>query len=184
MTDRGRFHAAATHQKAIAESYETDLVDYDKAMKAYEVAADWLLGEEAKAQANQCLLKVATFAGQLEQYDKAIEKFEYVGMASLENNLTKWSAREYFFKAALCHMCVDLVGARRAVDKYSSMDATFPTTREYDLVTKLLGDLEAADVDAFTQHVVEFDNLTKLDSWKTTILLRVKKTIAEEMSIT
>jgi alpha-soluble NSF attachment protein len=43
---------------------------------------------------------------------------------------------------------------------------------------------EAGDGEAFTGHVVEFDKMTKLDAWKTTILLRIKKEIAEEPSIT
>ena len=49
LTDRGRFHAAAQHQKTMAEIYETDLVDLEKSMKAYEVAGEWYSGEEAKS---------------------------------------------------------------------------------------------------------------------------------------
>jgi alpha-soluble NSF attachment protein len=40
----------------------------------------------------------------LGQYDKAIEKFEQVAYASLDNQLTKWSLKEYFLKAGLCHI--------------------------------------------------------------------------------
>jgi alpha-soluble NSF attachment protein len=40
--------------------------------------------------------------------------------------------------------------------------------------------MEAGDVEAFTNVVVDFDKMTKLDSWKTTILLRMKKSIGEE----
>jgi hypothetical protein len=49
-------------------------------------------------------LKVATFAAQLEQYPEAIEKFESVAEANVDNNLTKWSVREYLLKAGLCHL--------------------------------------------------------------------------------
>jgi len=84
--------------------YESDLVDLEKAMHAYEVAADWYGSEDAKALANNCVLKVATIAAQLEKYEKAIEKFEYVASQSLDNQLTKWSVRDYFFKAGLCHL--------------------------------------------------------------------------------
>lgn len=54
---------------------------------------------------NKCLLKVAHFAAQLEQYDKAIENLETVATASADNQLTKWSIKEYFLKAGLCHLC-------------------------------------------------------------------------------
>ena len=60
---------------------------------------------------NKCLLKVAHFAAQLEQYDVAIEKLETVATASVDNPLTKWSLKEYFLKAGLCHLCSGVSGS-------------------------------------------------------------------------
>ncbi len=48
-TDKGRFHAAANHEKTIAEVYESDLGDLEGAMNAYQTAADWYQSEEANA---------------------------------------------------------------------------------------------------------------------------------------
>ncbi|KAJ1502449.1 hypothetical protein HMI56_002691, partial [Coelomomyces lativittatus] len=128
--------------------------------------------------ANGCLLKIATFAAQLEHYSKAIELFEKVAADSINNTLTKWSVKEYFLKAGLCHLASeDAVGARRAIERYSEIDLTFSKQREFSFLNGLLEALESGDVDAFTSHVVEFDNLTKLDNWKTTLLLRVKKSM-------
>ncbi|ORZ41408.1 soluble NSF attachment protein [Catenaria anguillulae PL171] len=178
LTERGRFQMAAKHQKTIAEIYESDLVDLEKAMEAYELAAEWFQGEEASALANGCLLKVATFAAQLEKYTKAIELFEKIGAASMDNNLTKWSVKEYFQKAGLCYLAAeDHVGARQAVERYCDLDVTFATTRECKFVQDLLDALEASDADTFTAHVVEYDKLTKLDPWKTSVLLKIKKGI-------
>lgn len=36
---------------------------------------------------------------------------------------------------------------------------------------------EGADVDSFTDAIAEFDQMTKLDPWKVTLLLRAKKRI-------
>ena len=55
---------------------------------------------------NKCLLKVAHFAAQLEQYQAAIDNFERVAADSVDNQLTKGSIREYFLKAGLCSMCL------------------------------------------------------------------------------
>jgi alpha-soluble NSF attachment protein len=45
--------------------------------------------------------------------------------------------------------------------------------------------VESSDVEGFTEVIVEFDKLTKLDNWKTSLLLRLKKTIVnEEMDFT
>lgn len=181
LTERGRFHAAANNQKAVAEIYESDLVDLEKAMTSYELAADWFLGEEATALANACLLKVATFAAQLEQYDKAIEKFDQVANSSIDNQLTKWSVKDYFFKAGLCHMCRgDVVGTQRALDRYCEMDVTFAQTRECQLLRAIMEAVENGDLDLFTNQVADFDRMTRLDSWKTSLLLRIKKEIQEE----
>ncbi|KAI9223842.1 N-ethylmaleimide-sensitive factor attachment protein, alpha [Blastocladiella britannica] len=181
MTERGRFQTAAKHQKTIAEIYESDVVDLEKAMAAYELAAEWFQAEEASALAGGCLLKVATFAGQLEQYPKAIELFEKLAASSMDNNLTKWSVKDYFLKAGLCHMAAeDQVGARQAIDRYSDLDVTFATQRECIFLKSLLEALEQGDVDTFTAHIVEFDRLTKLDPWKTAVLLKVKKGMEEQ----
>ncbi|KAF9155192.1 hypothetical protein DFQ26_009817, partial [Actinomortierella ambigua] len=184
LTDRGRFQSAAKYQSEIAEIYEVELVDLDKAMTAYEVAADWYAGEESTALANKCLLKVATFAAQLGAYDKAIEKFEQVANASLDNQLTKWSLKEYFLKAGLCHIATcDYVNAHNAVGRYCEMDVTFSSTRECQFLQAILDAVDSSDVELFTNKVIEFDNLTKLDNWKTKILLEIKKSIGQESSL-
>lgn len=185
LTDRGRFQAAAGHQKEIAQIYESDLVDIEKAMQAYEIAAEWYAGEEANALANNCLLKVATFAASLGQYDKAIEKFEQVAYASLDNQLTKWSLKEYFLKAGLCHIVNgDYIGAANAIEKYKDMDVSFAGTREYQFLQDILSAVENGDVETFTNRVVDFDQLSKLDNWKTSILLQIKKGIREQPILT
>ena len=40
--------------------------------------------------------------------------------------------------------------------------------------------VEESDVEAFSTALQEFDRMTKLDEWKTSLLLRVKKTIESE----
>ena len=49
-----------------------------QAMKNYEQAGDYYKGEESISSANKCMLKVAQYASQQEQYEKAIEIYEQV----------------------------------------------------------------------------------------------------------
>ncbi|KAF9906655.1 hypothetical protein EC991_000380 [Linnemannia zychae] len=184
LTERGRFQSAAKHQEDIASIYESELIDLDHAMRAYETAADWYAGESSTALSHKCMLKVATFAAQLGQYDKAIEKFELVATASLDNQLMKWSLKEYFLKAGLCHIASgDSVSAHNAVDRYCEMDVTFGSTRECQFLQSILTAVDNSDVGQFTGSVVEFDQLSKLDNWKTKILLEIKNSIGEESSL-
>ncbi|XP_070761487.1 N-ethylmaleimide-sensitive factor attachment protein, alpha b isoform X1 [Enoplosus armatus] len=181
-TDMGRFTIAAKHHITIAEIYETELVDIDKAIAHYEQAADYYKGEESTSSANKCLLKVATYAAQLEQYPKAIEIYEQVGTHAMDSTLLKYSAKDHFFKAALCHFCVDMLNAKLAVQKYEEMFPAFSDSRECKLLKKLLDAYEEQNVDAYTDSVKEYDTISRLDQWLTTMLLRIKKTIQEDES--
>ena len=112
LTDMGRFSMAAKHHVTVAGIYETDIVDLQKAIMHFEQAADYFNGEESTTSANRCLLNVAQYAAQLEQYQKAIGIYEQVGKTCLDSTLLKYSAKEHFFRAGLCHMCVDQLNAQ------------------------------------------------------------------------
>jgi len=75
------------------------------------------------------------------------------------------------------HTPKDSVAAKRNLDKYSSQDSAFPSTREAKFLRVIIEAVEAGDQQEFTAHVVEFDQVTKLDNWKTSILLKIKKSI-------
>lgn len=77
-TNNGKFTQAARYHQAIAEIYESETIDLDKAIQHYEQAADFFRGEESNSSANKCLLKVAQYAAQLKNYDKAIQIYEQV----------------------------------------------------------------------------------------------------------
>ncbi|KAM8920352.1 beta-soluble NSF attachment protein isoform 1-T1 [Lycaon pictus] len=176
-TDMGRFTIAAKHHITIAEIYETELVDIEKAIAHYEQSADYYKGEESNSSANKCLLKVAAYAAQLEQYQKAIEIYEQVGASTMDNPLLKYSAKDYFFKAALCHFIVDELNAKLALEKYEEMFPAFTDSRECKLLKKLLEAHEEQNSEAYTEAVKEFDSISRLDQWLTTMLLRIKKSI-------
>ena len=44
---QGRFSIAAKHHVSIAEIYETEISDVEKAISSYEQAADYYKGEES-----------------------------------------------------------------------------------------------------------------------------------------
>ena len=49
LCEKGRFSAAASNQKQIAEIYETDIIDYAASMDAYDQAAEWYTSEDSTA---------------------------------------------------------------------------------------------------------------------------------------
>ncbi|KAK9457899.1 soluble NSF attachment protein [Dipodascopsis uninucleata] len=181
FTQRGQFRRAATYKQDLATLYETELNDLDRAMDAYDEAGEWLSNDQADSLANKAWLKVAEIAALQEDYTRAIVKFEQVARSSLGNNLTKWSLKEYFFKAGICHIAnKDIIAAKRAVEEYVDLDPTFFQTREYNLLMDMIGAVEDGDQERFTDKVFQFDQFSKLDKWKTTILLRIKNSIQDE----
>jgi len=180
-TSKGNFRRAATQKQNVAELYEVEIGDQQKAMEAYETAASWFESDNAEALANKLYLKVADIAALKGDYYKAIENFDKVATTSVSNNLMKWSVRDYFLKAALCHLATgDLVATTRAIQKYVAMDSTFVGTREHQLITDLAETVEAGDQEAFADKLFQYDQMSKLDKWKTEILLKIKGAIEEK----
>lgn len=73
----------------------------------------------------------------------------------------------------------DLVAANRALESYRDIDPTFASTREHQLLIDLVQAIEQGDQEAFADKLFQYDQLSKLDKWKTTLLLRIKNTIEE-----
>lgn len=132
--DMGRFTIAAKNHMDIAELYEGDQVDVEKVMSNYQKAADFYQGEESNSSANKCLLKVALYAAQIEQYEKAAEIYEKVASSCIDNQLLRHSAKEHFFRAALCRMCQDMQDGTNAISKYEDMFPAFSDSRECKLL--------------------------------------------------
>ncbi|XP_065870364.1 alpha-soluble NSF attachment protein 2 [Euphorbia lathyris] len=173
--DIGRISMAARYYKEVAELYESE-ANIEKAIDFYEKAADFFQGEEVTTSANQCKQKVAQFAAQLEQYPKAIEIYEEIAKHSLSNNLLKYGVKGHLLNAGICHLCKgDVIAITNALEQYQDMDPTFSGTREYRLLADVAAAIDEEDIAKFTDVIKEFDSMTPLDSWKTTLLLRVKE---------
>ncbi|CAH1417371.1 unnamed protein product [Lactuca virosa] len=170
----GRLGMSARYCKEIAELYEQEQ-NMEKSMAYYDKAADLYQGEEVSSSANQCRLKIAQFAAELQQYQKAIEIYEDISKQSLNNNLLKYGVKGHLLNAGICQLCKgDVVAITNALDKYQDMDPTFSGSREYRLLAELAASIDEEDIEKFTDAIKEFDSITKLDAWKTTLLLRVK----------
>lgn len=185
LLESGRFRQAADRMKEIASIYLNELADLTLALESYEKAAQWYEQEDAKATASACYKDVADIAAQLEQYKRAISNYDKVIKQSLESPLTRFSVKEYFFKAGLCWLAAgDLVDAGRAIATFAEMDPSFMQTREHKFLSGAIDAIEQGDQEQYTGLVVDYDKMTKLDNWKTTIMLKIKRSIDEEPGLT
>lgn len=151
-----------------------------------------------QALANKLWLKTADLVAlDGKDYYKAIELYEKVAKASIQNNLMRWSVKEYLLKAGICQLCTgDQVGVNAALDRYRELDPGFVKEREHQLLTDLAAAVQEGDQEVFADKVstkvysllcaeinklqlFQYDQLSKLDKWKTTLLLRIKSAIEE-----
>lgn len=176
----GRFGRSANLMKEIAEIYEAD-GNIASAIESFEGAANLFSNDNKKSVAQQCMLKIAALASGNDDFMKAAEIYEAVGRESMESNLAKYSAKNYLFQALLCFLAAcDTVTAKSKKEEYKSIDYTFATQRECQFIEKLILAIEGNDSEAYSQACADFDRITPLDPWKTSILLKAKKNIAGE----
>ena len=180
-TSTGNFRRAATHQQNLAEIYEVEIGDQKKALAAYDTAAGWFESDNAEALANKLYLKVGDLAALEGDYPTAISKYEGVAKSSINNNLMKWSVKEYFLKAGICHLAIgDQIATKRALEQYKELDNSFGSQRECMFLTDLSQAVEDGEPDAFADKCFQYDQLSKLDKWKTTLLRQIKDGIAKQ----
>lgn len=131
--------------------------------------------------ANKLYLKLADLSALAEDYYKATSNYERIAKSSINNNLMKWSVKEYLLKAGICHLATgDLVAMNRALESYRDLDPSFTQTREHQLLVDLSEAVGEGDQDKFADKLFQYDQMSKLDKWKTTLLLRVKDKIVEQ----
>ncbi|KAF7308287.1 DUF2235 domain-containing protein [Mycena chlorophos] len=178
LTYSGRFRQAAEREKDVAQVHLRENNDLRKACESYERAADWYAQEDAVVMAHACYKDAADLHADLEEYPQAIVGYEKVAEYSLSSNLTKYGVKEYWLRSGLCSLAMrnDTVSANRNFGKYSGQDPSYPP-REAKFVQNLIKAVEAGDSEAFTAAVVEFDEVIKLDNWKTGMLLKIKRTL-------
>ena len=100
----------------------------------------------------------------------------------MDSPLLKYGAKGHFLNAGICvlaqHGGDDPAAVTAALDRYENADGSLAGSREGDLLRSLAAAAAARDPDAFTTALADFDSMTRLDAWKTALLLRVKKRIA------
>jgi alpha-soluble NSF attachment protein len=190
LTDAGRLTQAAKLCKECAELYENEEVEDGAkssvvlAIEAYEQASELFEMEDSKSAASTCQAKVAELcSAALEPPDliRAAQIYDGLGRKCLESNLLKFNAKGYFLQSILCHLANgDAIGAEQALSKYEGVDYTFSESREGKFSRQLVECVEGFDAEAFATACFEYDRISKLDPWKTSMLVRVKRSIQDD----
>lgn len=179
LSGEGRFSQAGKLLLTIAELYEGEAVGHQEAKTYYKRAAEMFeLDDHGKTSFTKCNVKFAEYAAKDGELQEAIKIFETEGEKALQSTLTQFGAKEYLFQAGLLHLAMgDSVTVNLAVERYCNVDPRFAGSREGVLLDSIARAFEAKDVDAFVDALSTYDTVTKLDAWKTDILVKVKDTM-------
>jgi len=123
-------------------------------------------------------------AAQIDDFKRAIELYEKIGQQSLETDLGKWSANEYFYKAALCQFAQECKSGecndtKEAVERYVDLHPAFENSRECKFLRNIIEAFNANDVEKFTDVVFKYDSIIKLTPWESRLLLRIKEVVRD-----
>ncbi|KAL3742179.1 hypothetical protein ACJRO7_017632 [Eucalyptus globulus] len=174
LIDIGSIGRAARYYKDIGDLYESEQ-NLERAVDYFERAADLFQSEELILFVHECKEKVAQVAAQLEQYQKATEIYEEIALYYLQEGL-KFGLRKRLLHAGLCQVSkVDIVAIENALACYQELDPTFSETHECRFLKDLADAIDKVDAVKLSDAVKEFTDITPLDSWEATLLLRVKK---------
>ena len=186
-TDNGRITQAAKLSKEIAELYESEQLDENEksyivlAIESYEQASELFGMEDSKSSSSQCLAKIAELCSAVldpPDFLRASQIYDDLGRRCLDSNLLKFNAKGHFLHSVLCHLASgDAVGAQQAMQKYENLDYTFAESREGKFARQLIECVDGYDAEGFSTACFEYDRISKLDPWKTSVLVKVKRAI-------
>jgi len=182
----GRFQESGKLLMSIAELHEAERLQPKQVKDFYKRASEMFeLDDHGKSNFTKCNLKVAEYAAKDGELDEAIRIFEFEGEKALQNQLLQYGAKDHFLRAGILHLCGgDSVTVNLAVERYRSLDPRFEGSREGDLLAGLAEAFENQDVEVFVDKLGEYDNISKLDPWKTEFLVKVKDLMSKDSANT
>jgi len=154
-----------------AESIDSAIIYYTKAIDLFQLA-------DSASDVRKATIKLA----HLVEPDKAMVLFEKVA-DDMINGISKYSAKEYYFKACLCRLLVDQHDTTICLNRYQQSFSGFYDSREARFVGELCKAIENSSIDDFISAVTEFDKVSPLDKWYTSILCKIKKLVNVEESL-
>ena len=163
QTNMGKFQNAAKYHQEIGVIYDSMNKPLD-AIEQYDKAAQLYRSELRNARANICLQKVADYAAKMADYERAIKIYEELASLALQSNLLKYSAEDHYFKAGLCHLCVDFLNAKHALARYNDECPAFILSRKGKLMFKYY---KAVGVNVNPQCCVLTDDFQTFASYAT-----------------
>jgi len=173
MTEKEIETSEANTMVQNANTYVENM-DIQNAIPLYISASEIYLKHNQIARFSDCAVRAARFCIQFEYYEVAIGLLEKVVTKNADNSLTKWANSEYLMNAMLIHILQNNYDEN--ISKYQEMlnHTYFLSVREGIFIKELQESIVKGDEKMYTDTVKGYDEITRLDPLKVTMLLRIK----------
>ncbi|KAH7824010.1 putative N-ethylmaleimide-sensitive factor attachment protein, beta [Monocercomonoides exilis] len=177
----GSMNRAAGHLMELAKVRE-GAGDFDGAIKNYTESCELYQIDDKNRSARRCQEQLAIiYSLHKKNYLKASELFETLGRSKLEESISRFNAKECWFKACICHlMTKDRNSVRDKLRSYEEMDPSLSDSYEKKLIESLCEAVDEADEVKSSAAVSNYDSVHRPDPWKTQMLLRLKDDIHKD----
>jgi alpha-soluble NSF attachment protein len=177
--NNGKWNLAAKKTKIIAELYdEYDILDKNDGINRYIQAID-LYEKEGNNffDIKQCSIKIALYKVEKEEFIEAIKIFDDIARKTYHKATFAAGsiAKTDFLRTLLVALMFDNIKTDQLLNEYRNLDHYFASSRECKFIENLLSCINDNNVEEeFSNICFEYDNITPLDPWQTSILLKIK----------
>jgi alpha-soluble NSF attachment protein len=116
----------------------------------------------------------------LEKYERAFEELESCAKKMINENISKYGAKDRFFDALLVHIMThgdDVDASRRVFTSFMDFDPMFDQYEKF--FVDIFEHIESGDVDEFSKTVFKFNQVNTLNQFRTSALLKIKNNIGK-----
>jgi hypothetical protein len=119
-----------------------------------------------------------------QEYKEAAEIYEHIGEHSL-TNLRKFSCPTYFLKSILCYILHnDDIYTEIKLQKFSNEYIIIQNSHIYKFMIDIANSYFENNLNKFTNIIIEYDNISKLDNYYIVILNNIKNKIKDNINNT
>ncbi|CAF0771172.1 unnamed protein product [Adineta steineri] len=149
---QGKWTMASQVLEKVAELYE-QMNDHENMIKCLREAYRFLKQEGQKAAANRTQKKIAETLVLQHQFIDAQQEYEEMADKTKDDAMLKFTSKDYWLRAAMCALCIDIENANTALSRYLNDNPLFEErSLEVKLVRQLMVDIEEQNKEAFLKH--------------------------------
>lgn len=148
--------------------------EMEKVLENYGKAYDY----DNDSISTEYQLKYANYMLQFEKYEKSRDIYSKILDSTINNKLLRFRQCEICLQIILSYLCQDdIVSAKRAINSFISTYPIFENSREEKFITSIISACEKYDIDEYVTIIKDYETISKLDSLKINLLLKIKSHI-------